>query len=92
MKKRILEGEKITRHQYRVFSTIIKNAKADIEVKPTWEWLESRLPALNAKWLESECGMYRGKLNDAKRGKVKLTEAELKRAADVIKSMGKAFK
>lgn len=45
--------------------------------KLTWDWLESRLPALNAKWLEAECGMYRGKLNDVKRGKVKLTDDEL---------------
>jgi hypothetical protein len=45
--------------------------------KITWDWLEPRLPALNAKWLESQCGMYRGKINDVKRGKVKLTETEL---------------
>jgi hypothetical protein len=42
-----------------------------------WNWLESRLLALNAQWLEAECGMYRGKLNDVKRGKTKLTDEEL---------------
>ena len=45
--------------------------------KITWNRLESRLPALNAKWLEAQCGMYRGKLNDVKRGKTTLTEEEL---------------
>ena len=45
--------------------------------KLTWNWLESRLPALNAKWLEAQCGMYRGKLNDVKRGKTTLTDEEL---------------
>jgi hypothetical protein len=45
--------------------------------KLTWEWLEPRLEGLNAKWLESECDMYRGKLNDVKRGKTTLTETEL---------------
>ena len=45
--------------------------------KLTWDWLESRLDALNAKWLEAQCGMYRGKLNDVKRGKTTLTEKEL---------------
>lgn len=43
----------------------------------TWNWLEPRLVALNAKWLETECGMYRGKLNDVKRGKTTLTDKEL---------------
>ena len=45
--------------------------------KITWNWLESRLDSLNAKWLEAQCGMYRGKLNDVKRGKTTLTDKEL---------------
>lgn len=53
--------------------------------KITWEWLESRLPALNAKWLEAQCGMYRGKLNDVKRGKVKLADDELRAIKDALK-------
>lgn len=52
--------------------------------KLTWIWLESRLIALNAKWLEAECGMYRGKLNDAKRGKTTLTDKELKAIAEAL--------
>jgi len=43
----------------------------------TWEWLEERLQLINARALEKWCNMYRGKLNDVKRGKVKLTSAEL---------------
>lgn len=54
-------------------------------VSNTWEWLESRLPALNATWLEAECGMYRGKLNDVKRGKTTLTETELQAVAVVLR-------
>ncbi len=45
--------------------------------KLTWGWLEPRLDAINAKWLEAQCAMYRGKLNDVKRGKTTLTENEL---------------
>lgn len=53
--------------------------------KLTWKWLEPRLVALNAKWLESECGMYRGKLNDVKRGKTTLTETELQAVKDALR-------
>lgn len=44
--------------------------------KLTWNWLEPRLVALNAKWLEESAGLYRGKLNDVKRGKTTLTAEE----------------
>ena len=53
--------------------------------KLTWNWLESRLPALNAKWLEAKCGMYRGKLNDVKRGKTTLTDEELKAVKEALR-------
>ncbi len=53
--------------------------------KITWEWLKSRLPMLNAKWLEEQCGMYRGKLNDVKRGKVTLADDELRAIKDALK-------
>lgn len=55
--------------------------------KITWPWLESRLEAVNARWLEVECGFYRGKLNDVKRGKVSLTDAELALAGKAIASL-----
>jgi len=51
----------------------------------TWNWLESRLVVLNAKWIEAECDMYRGKLNDVNRGKTKLTETELRAVKDAIR-------
>lgn len=53
--------------------------------KITWNWLEARLDALNAKWLETQCGMYRGKLNDVKRGKTKLTEEELQAVGKALR-------
>jgi len=53
--------------------------------KITWNWLDSRLPALNAKWLEAKCGMYRGKLNDVKRGKTTLTDEELEKIGKAVK-------
>ena len=53
--------------------------------KLTWNWLEPRLVALNAKWIEAECGMYRGKINDVKRGKTTLTDEELKAVKDALR-------
>lgn len=53
--------------------------------KLTWNWLEPRLVALNAKWIEAECGMYRGKLNDVKRGKTTLTDEELKAVKEALR-------
>jgi hypothetical protein len=50
----------------------------------TWEWLEPRLAGLNAKWLETEAGLYRGKLNDVKRGKATLSDEELERIRTVL--------
>lgn len=53
--------------------------------KLTWNWLEPRLVALNAKWLESQAGLYRGKLNDVKRGKTTLTEKELQAVKEALR-------
>lgn len=52
--------------------------------KLTWQWLEERLGAINAKWLEEEVGFYRGKLNDVKRGKVQLTPEELEQIRQAL--------
>lgn len=45
----------------------------------TWEWLEPRLEAINANWLERESGLRPKRLNDVKRGKSTLTAEELER-------------
>jgi hypothetical protein len=47
--------------------------------KITWEWLESRLDAVNVTWLERESGLKPKRLNDVKRGKSRLTPDELER-------------
>ncbi len=47
--------------------------------KITWEWLESRLDAVNVAWLERESGLTPKRLNDVKRGKSTLAPGELAR-------------
>ena len=47
--------------------------------KLTWEWLQGRLVAINATWLEQEAGLKNKRLSDVKRGKSTLTSEELKR-------------
>ena len=45
--------------------------------KITWEWLESRLEAVNVTWLERQSGLRPKRINDVRRGKSTLTKAEL---------------
>ena len=56
--------------------------------KITWEWLESRLNAVNVTWLERESGLKPKRLNDVKRGKSTLTAAELERIRRALKIFG----
>jgi len=47
--------------------------------KITWEWLDARLSAINATWLEKESGLKPKRLNDVRRGKSTLTADEFER-------------
>jgi len=55
--------------------------------KITWEWLASRLEAINARWLEQAAGLKDKRLNDVKRGKSTLSEEELKRIGKALKHL-----
>lgn len=52
--------------------------------KMTWEWLEPRLAGLNAKWLEENAQLTKGRIADARRGKVTLSQDELDRIKEVM--------
>lgn len=47
--------------------------------KITWEWLEPRLKALKASWIEKHAGLRKDYLCDVKRGKAHLGEEDLSR-------------
>ena len=53
--------------------------------KVTWNWLSTRLEALNVRWLEKAAGLRDKRLNDVKRGKSTLTEEELERIGKALK-------
>jgi hypothetical protein len=53
----------------------------------TWENLAAMLPALNASWLEDSADLRKGRIHDVKRGKSNLTEDELARIREVLRSV-----
>ena len=46
--------------------------------RQAWKWLISRLPYLNEAALEKKCRLRKGRIYDAKAGRSKMTDDELK--------------
>jgi hypothetical protein len=57
----------------------------DMGKKLTWKWLEPRLSAIKASWLEDAAQLRKGKIHDAKRGTAQLTEDELGRIGKALR-------
>ena len=55
--------------------------------RKSWKWLVSRLPYLNEAAIERKCRLRKGRLYDAKAGRSKMTDDELKTVNRELKKM-----
>lgn len=55
--------------------------------RKSWKWLVSRLPYLNEAAIEKKCRLRKGRLYDAKAGRSKMTDEELKTTNRELKRM-----
>lgn len=54
----------------------------------TWEWVATRLPLLNTAELSRRSGVPRGRIHDAKRGRQRLSQADLDKLRPIITQLG----
>ncbi len=55
--------------------------------RKAWKWILGRLPYINEAAIEKRCGFRKGKIYDAKAGRAKLTDCELKRIHRELKRL-----
>lgn len=55
--------------------------------RKAWKWLMVKLPHINEASIEKRCGLRKGRLYDAKAGRSKMTDDELRRVNRELKRM-----
>jgi len=65
----------------------VPELRMNLPAEITWQWLEPRLKALKASWIEKHAGLRKDYLCDVKRGKAHLSEEDLARIRGALEAL-----